>query len=94
MVIFISLVLLLGVIPAIIASTKSKNVLLWWIYGCALFPIALVHSIITKADRSYVEGTAVLRALRSIGTAVIVGCLALVAFGVLAIVLIVQHGGA
>jgi hypothetical protein len=85
---------LLGAIPGIVASTKGKSFLSWWIYGCAVFPIALVHSIIAKADQPPVEGSAMLRALKSIGITVAVVCVAVVMFGILAIVLIVQHGGA
>ena len=44
------LAVLLGVIPGRIAATKGKSFLLRWIYGCGVFPIALVHSIITKPD--------------------------------------------
>ena len=85
---------LLGAIPGMIASKKGKSFLLWWAYGFAVFPIALVHSIITKADQSHVEGSAMLRALKSIGVTVIVVCVALVLAFVLSVTLIVQHGGA
>ena len=35
--------LLFGLIPAIIAHTKSRSFWGWWLYGFVLFPIALVH---------------------------------------------------
>ena len=39
---------LLGLIPAFIAKNKGKNFITWWIYGTLLFPIALVHSLVSK----------------------------------------------
>ena len=35
----------LGLIPAIIASAKGRNFLLWWIYGWMLFIVAFIHSL-------------------------------------------------
>lgn len=40
--------LLLGMIPAYIASAKGKNFLLWWVYGTLLFAFAIVHAIAVK----------------------------------------------
>lgn len=40
--------LILGVIPAMIASSKGYNWFGWWIYGVLLFIIALVHAILLK----------------------------------------------
>lgn len=42
----IVLVLVLGAIPAAIAHSKGRNFVLWYIYGVALFIIALVHSLL------------------------------------------------
>ena len=36
----------LGVIPAVIASKKGRSVFLWWLYGSALFIIALPHAFL------------------------------------------------
>ena len=57
--------LVLGIIPASIAHSKGRNFVLWYIYGVALFIIALVHSLlISKSpeaeaadfrDKGYVE---------------------------------------
>ena len=41
--------LLFGLIPAIIAHTKSRSFWGWWLYGFVLFPIALVH-VLFKDD--------------------------------------------
>jgi len=42
---FIVFAILIGLIPAIIASCKGRNFFLWWLYGAALFLIALIHSL-------------------------------------------------
>lgn len=41
--------LLLGLIPAAIASSKGRNFLGWWIYGSALFIVALPHALVIGA---------------------------------------------
>lgn len=43
---FIVLVILIGLIPASIAKSKGRSFGLWWIYGMALFIVALPHSLI------------------------------------------------
>jgi hypothetical protein len=35
-----------ALIPAFIAKSKGRNFVLWYIYGLALFIVALVHSLI------------------------------------------------
>ena len=44
----IFLCLLLGLIPAMIASSKGHSFFPWYIYGVLLFIIALVHSLLLK----------------------------------------------
>lgn len=46
---------LLGLVPAMIASSKGKSFMGWWIYGALLFIIALPHSLIMSADQVKVE---------------------------------------
>ena len=46
---------LVGLIPATIASRKGGSFVLWWLYGGALFIVALPHALLMKADRSAVE---------------------------------------
>lgn len=38
----------LGLIPALIARSKGRDFLLWWIFGAALFIVALPASIIAN----------------------------------------------
>ena len=38
--------LVLGVIPAIIASQKGRSAVGWYLYGFLAFPIAFIHSIL------------------------------------------------
>ena len=40
------LAIVLGVIPAMIASSKGRSFVGWWFYGALLFLIALVHSLL------------------------------------------------
>lgn len=42
----IAIVAVLGAIPATIASKKGRNPGLWWIYGMALFIVALIHALL------------------------------------------------
>jgi hypothetical protein len=47
--------ILLGLIPAFIAQSKGRSFVGWWIYGAAIFIIALPHSLIMKANRESIE---------------------------------------
>lgn len=44
------ILLAIAVIPAAIAKSKGRSFALWYIYGVALWIIALIHSIILKED--------------------------------------------
>jgi zinc-ribbon domain len=46
---------LIGLVPASIAQGKGRSFLLWWLYGAALFIIALPHSLIMKASIEGIE---------------------------------------
>ena len=46
---------LLGLIPASIAKGKGRSFGVWWLYGAALFIVALPHALIMKADRASLE---------------------------------------
>jgi hypothetical protein len=46
---------LIGLIPAAVARSKGKSFGLWWIYGAALFIIALPHALLMKADQRSIE---------------------------------------
>ena len=46
---------LIGLIPASIARGKGRSFVGWWLYGAALFIIALPHSLIIKADTEAIE---------------------------------------
>lgn len=47
--------ILIGLIPAVIAQGKGRSFVLWWIYGAALFIIALPHSLIMKVNTEKIE---------------------------------------
>lgn len=42
---------LIGLIPALIAQNKGHNFLLWWIFGAALFIVALPCAILLKPNQ-------------------------------------------
>lgn len=46
----------LGLIPAFIAKSKGKSFFLWWVYGAALFIIALIHSLFLKPTEEQLLG--------------------------------------
>ena len=49
---------LIGLIPAMIAKSKGRDFATWWLYGAALFIVALPHALLLKADRSTIEAEA------------------------------------
>lgn len=49
LVLFVALILL-GLIPAVIASRKGRKFLDWWFFGTGLFPIALPMALMIKDD--------------------------------------------
>ncbi len=51
--------ILIGLIPAAIASGKGRSFVGWWIYGALLFIIALPHSLIMTPNRPAVERQAI-----------------------------------
>lgn len=42
------LAIIIGLIPAFIASNKGRSFVLWWFYGAALFIVAIIHAILLK----------------------------------------------
>lgn len=47
--------LMLGLIPASIALHKGRGFFGWWIYGSALFIVALPHALLIKANATELE---------------------------------------
>ena len=47
---FIIILLVIAIFPAAIAKSKGRSFGLWYIYGVALWIIALIHSIVLKED--------------------------------------------
>jgi hypothetical protein len=47
--------ILIGLIPAAIAQSKGRSFVAWWLYGAALFIVALPHSLLIKADMKQIE---------------------------------------
>lgn len=55
---FLILAALLGLIPAAVARSKGRDFALWWLYGAALFIVALPHSLLLSPDRAALEAKA------------------------------------
>jgi membrane-associated protease RseP (regulator of RpoE activity) len=49
------IIVCVGLIPAAIAQSKGRDFLGWWIYGSALFIVALPHSLLIKKDTQRIE---------------------------------------
>src|ERR1051325_7408516 len=49
------LAIIIGLIPAVIAQSKGRNFVAWWMYGAALFIVALPHSLLIKRDEKEIE---------------------------------------
>jgi uncharacterized paraquat-inducible protein A len=47
--------LLIGLIPATIAKNKGRSFWLWWLYGAALFIVALPHAILASTNSEGLE---------------------------------------
>ena len=45
----------IGLIPAFVAQSKGKSFLLWWLYGAAIFIVAMPHALIMRADQQTLE---------------------------------------
>lgn len=52
---FLVLAILLGLIPAAMAQSKGRSFVGWWLYGAALFIVALPHSLIISKDTQKIE---------------------------------------
>ncbi len=48
--------ILLGLIPAAIASKKGRNFFDWWFFGASLFPIALPAALLIKSNQVETQG--------------------------------------
>lgn len=44
----ISVVLIIGSIPACIAKSKGRSFFRWWVYGVFLLFFAIIHSVLLK----------------------------------------------
>lgn len=47
---FLVIVALIGLLPAAIAQSKGRSFLLWWIYGAAIFIVALPHALMMSKE--------------------------------------------
>jgi hypothetical protein len=52
---FILIAICIGTIPGFIAQSKGRSFVSWWLYGAALFIVALPHSLLIKPDTERLE---------------------------------------
>jgi len=45
----------IGLIPAAIAQSKGRDFVAWWLYGAALFIVALPHALLMKSDAQAID---------------------------------------
>ena len=50
---------LLGLLPAVIASRKGESFVVWWIYGSLLLIVALPHALLKKPNQAAIDQTAI-----------------------------------
>lgn len=61
---FLVLLAVIGLIPAIIAAKKGRNFVVWWVYGMALWIIALIHAIMLKSPAQQAQEALLMSASR------------------------------
>src|SRR5581483_11095163 len=52
---FLAIAICIGTIPAFIAKSKGRDFVVWWLYGAALFIVALPHSLLIRPDVEEIE---------------------------------------
>jgi hypothetical protein len=52
---FLIIALMIGLIPATIAGGKGHSFFLWWVYGAALWIIAMPHSLLLSPDQQEID---------------------------------------
>ncbi len=55
---------LIGLSPAAIAQSKGRSFFVWWLYGAALFIVALPEALILKPNRAIMEAEALASGLK------------------------------
>jgi hypothetical protein len=58
------LAVLIGLLPAAIASSKGRNFFLWWLYGAAIWIVAFPHALLLKPDRQELDHRAASNGLK------------------------------
>lgn len=56
---FLLIAVLIGLLPASIAKSKGYEFALWWLYGAALFIVALPHALLLKPNSQGLESRAI-----------------------------------
>ena len=61
---FLIIVALIGLLPAVIARSKGRSFVGWWVYGSAIFIVALPHSLLLKRDLRSIERRQMLEGMK------------------------------
>jgi hypothetical protein len=64
MLIVLILAAIIGLIPAVIARDKGHSFVAWWIYGGALFIVALPHALLLKPNHASLEARQIAEGLK------------------------------
>jgi hypothetical protein len=52
---FLIFAVLIGLIPGMIARSKGREFVIWWLYGSLLFIVALPHALLLKPEIKQLE---------------------------------------
>ena len=61
---FLVIAVLIGLIPAFIAQSKGRSFVPWWIYGAAIFIVALPHALLLKPNQQLIEQEQLLQGMQ------------------------------
>ncbi|HUZ73397.1 MAG TPA: hypothetical protein VMU87_10445 [Stellaceae bacterium] len=51
----VAVLVLIGLVPAAVASSKGRSFVGWWIYGSLLFIVALPHALMIGKDQDAID---------------------------------------
>lgn len=56
---WLGILAVIGLIPAAIASSKGRDFVTWWLYGMALWIVALIHSLVLQPTGAALDNKAI-----------------------------------
>lgn len=52
---FLLIAVIIGLLPAAIASSKGRSFVVWWIYGALLWIVATPHALMLRANQTIID---------------------------------------